>query len=183
MPDTIIIGFHGRKRSGKDTLTKTLEGFMDNVANLKFADPLKNAVCAMFGITREELERLKDDECELVGKTWRYIQQSLGTEWGRMLINEDIWMLLSEQALKKALESNEKPVFSDVRFKNEADLIHKYGGYVIHVVRPSLGENKDSHASEAELPPEYIDFTIVNDGSIDDLMEKMESIINKIRNQ
>jgi hypothetical protein len=58
----------------------------------------------------------------------------------------------------------------DVRFENEADWLRSEGGILIEVSRGSPGE--DSHASEAGVPDKYITHSIVNDGTIDELIVK-----------
>lgn len=54
-----VIFFNGPPRSGKDTICDLLAS-KRRLARLKFADPLKDQCCALLGIDRAELERIKD---------------------------------------------------------------------------------------------------------------------------
>lgn len=59
-------------------------------------------------------------------------------------------------------------VVTDVRFANEATRIIDLGGEVWHIdADERLGPNKDEHASEQPLPPEFITTTIDNNGSLE----------------
>lgn len=54
--DGIIIGISGKKRSGKDTLGKYIQGWNKTFANKKFADKIKDMICVLINCTREQLE-------------------------------------------------------------------------------------------------------------------------------
>lgn len=58
--NVILIG--GAKRSGKDTFASMMREKMSNVYVVHFADPMKQLVEALFGLSRDELEDLKEDE-------------------------------------------------------------------------------------------------------------------------
>lgn len=61
--------------------------------------------------------------------------------------------------------------FSDLRFENEAERVLALGGEVWEIVRP--GTESDGHDSEQVLPRELVTVTIVNDGTLDELEEKV----------
>jgi len=70
-------------------------------------------------------------------------------------------------------------IVTDVRFKNEVDAIKEKGGVVIRIERPcgkcgSPESQNEIHTSETELD-DYTDFdyTIINDGNLDDLRKKL----------
>jgi hypothetical protein len=56
---------------------------------------------------------------------------------------------------------------TDLRYPNEADRIKALGGTVWEIIRPGL--ESDGHSSEQPLPRDLVDWTIYNDGSLDDL--------------
>jgi hypothetical protein len=58
-------------------------------------------------------------------------------------------------------------IFTDVRFLDEARFIKKAGGIILRVVRDL--ENKDTHSSETETDKITADYTIYNNGSLEDL--------------
>ncbi len=67
---------------------------------------------------------------------------------------------------------------TDLRYTNEAERVKALGGVVWEVVRP--GVESDGHASEQPLPPELVDRVIVNDGSLDNLAEKVNAAMEAV---
>lgn len=177
----IVFGLHGKKRAGKDTVATTLAqnfGFR----RYQFAAPLKEALGVMFGwpVSNWELEDWKETpEPRAYGLTPRYLAQTLGTDWGRAMVNENIWV---DAALRRAQEESSLIVFTDVRFENEARAIRDLGGKVIRIVRPAHEGKEDAHASEQPLPDELVDLVVINEenrptgmcravhGAVNDLM-------------
>jgi ferredoxin len=128
--------------------------------------------------------------------TPRHALQQLGTEWGRACY-QNVWVEHTLRIAKTLLEDAtamyskegglEKTntlvprngiVISDVRFQNEFDAIHKAGGYVIRLRRPGAGLAGAAglHISEQEqanIPDEAFDHVIENDGTLDELLEKV----------
>jgi hypothetical protein len=111
-----------------------------------------------------------------VGKSPRELLQSLGTEWGRAMVADDIWIRL---ALQRA---GQRTVISDVRFDNEAAAIRATGGVVWRVVRPDVGcldASTAQHSSERGISPELIDAQIVNDCSLAALAARVDAALLK----
>lgn len=139
----MIIGTIGFIGSGKGTVADILvekKGF----TKLAFADAVKDATAAIFGWPRALLEgdteesrkfRETRDEwwSEKTGKyiTPRYMLQLMGTEAGRDVFHQDLWIL----ALEKKLGMYKDVVISDVRFPNEIAFIQRMGGFVVRVKR------------------------------------------------
>ena len=176
----MIIGLHGQKRVGKDTVYQIIRELYPKAVRMAIADKIKESLAALFDISVEEIESLKETgfftvKGEGIEQTlpWRVIAQRYGTESHRDIFGQDFWL---DAALppNQAIDAYKRKliVVTDVRFLNEAKRITHYGGYVIEVKRPELG-NKDSHISEERLPSEWIDGSICNDGSLDDLREKV----------
>lgn len=68
----------------------------------------------------------------------------------------------------------DKWVIVDIRYPNEARRVWDAGGTVIRVIRPSLeGTQGDTHASEVEQDSIVTDLTIYNDGTLEDLRERV----------
>jgi len=193
-----LIGICGHAGSGKDTLAEGIAQ-MDVYFVYHFADPIKAAINVMFGFGpahwenrdwKEEpipwLGMFMDREyCDkhgidraAVGETMRSsprsLAQKLGTEFGREMIDKDIWLKIAQQKFAKVDQSAQMQggrivglgmIIPDVRFSNEAQWIRDAGGLLLEVVRPGqdiISEN--SHASEAGFDPALIDATITNDG-------------------
>ena len=139
----MLIGFTGRMHSGKTTAAMHLvrsHGFTRH----RFAGPLK-AMLHAIGLTERHTDGdLKEEPCDLLdGKTPRWAMQSLGTEWGRMLITPNLWV---NAWLATKPEGN--VVVDDVRFDNEAAMIRSAGGIVVRIVRPGQEGGGVKHASE-----------------------------------
>lgn len=154
----MIIGLTGFKGCGKSTVAEILEERMGYKIR-SFATPIKDMLQAM-GLSREELydPEAKEKVVEDFGKSPREMMQTLGTEWGRMLVSSDIWVT----ALMRQLNEEDNYVIDDVRFTNEAAAIHARGGKVVRVVRPADPSKSDNHISEQGLNSEQIDYELQN---------------------
>jgi hypothetical protein len=144
-----------------------------------FADPIYQGLAAMLGISEAELRDRSAKERPIVGlgASPRQLLQTLGTEWGRQMICPDIWIELAfwrwEQAAANGISLIVVP---DVRFANEARQIRSEGGEVWMIYRPGV-EPVAAHESEAGLPLRMIDRLVVNDGTVDQLRERVEATL------
>ena len=173
-----LIGITGKARSGKDAIAKfawSQYGF----TRIAFADPVKMAAQAKFGLTAEQTWR--DDLKEVViphwGMTPRQIFQMEGTEAGRNIFGGDIWIkrfMLSYNLLK----DTDDIIVPDVRFDNEAEALRSLGGIIIEVRRGQAGlsGSAGAHVSESglSLPADYV---IENESTLEELHEKFEAIV------
>lgn len=178
-----LIGFTGRRRSGKDTAALALldKGY----ALVKFADPLKAMIKTLLRNTGIEFHALNQfvegDQKEtplgaICGKSTRFAMQTLGTDWARQMIGDDIWIQI---ALKKAATLS-AVVISDVRFPNEAAAIKRVGGTIIKIMRGQPRNEADVHASETNIDTLESDHIIVNNSTIEALHNKVLSIVEKL---
>jgi hypothetical protein len=102
----------------------------------------------------------------------RRLLQVLGTEVGREMIDQNVWV----NSVFKALEEDKKYVFTDVRFVNEHQAIDSRLGLLVKIDRPGVGPVND-HKSDKGLPDQWFDASIVNDGTIEDLNTKVREIL------
>ena len=120
--------------------------------------------------------------------TPRLMLQLLGTECGREIIHPDIWVnaLFADY---KCPCNNCRPVecdslanwiVTDVRFPNEAQAIKDKGGIVIRVNRYDENgmpyKTLNNHPSETALDNYKFDEVIENNGSIEELIEKVKKL-------
>ena len=70
-------------------------------------------------------------------------------------------------------------VITDMRFKNEYDTIKDYGGYAIKVTRPGVNP-VNSHSSEDDLVDAKFNYEICNDGTLDDLENKVRDVLSDL---
>lgn len=195
-----IVGFIG---SGKGTVGKILSedyGFEQD----SFASPLKDAVSSIFnwerhlleGDTKESREWREQPDpfwSEQFGKPFspRLALQLMGTEAGRNVFHQNLWVI---SLLKRSV--NRKTVITDVRFRNEVNLIRKNNGKIIRVQRGQEPEwfdiarqansgdevcfvkmrNLGIHISEWDWIGAPIDYTITNNGSLETLREDVRKI-------
>lgn len=171
--------------SGKSEAAKALTG--EGFEPAKFAGVLKGMtrtfLASGLGLDVETVERmvegdLKEREIAAIGTTPRYIMQTLGTEW-RKLIREDLWTVMLEERLRKMLDKGISVVLDDMRFKVELEMIERLGGFPLRIVRPGAVPT-NGHASEGEL--DGIDMAeIVNDGSLRLLRAKVLDYLDSLR--
>lgn len=173
----MIIGIHGKLKSGKTTLTNFLTAW--GFEELLFADGLKDMVCALLGCTREQLEdqEFKNTEVPWIpGVTPRKLMQTLGTEWGRN-INEDLWV---SRTLAQA-RTIPRVIISDVRFPNELQALQGIGALTVKIVRNiDRSGVEHAHISETALddvPNSMYDIVIDNNGSLAELKQAAGELI------
>lgn len=185
----MIIGLAGYARSGKDTAAEALVAA--GWKRVAFADTLREFLYRLnplvtwlkepgmfYPAVLVEDRRLQDviDEYGWDGYKQTYwgdeirqLLQRLGTECGRELISDTIWI---DAALGKSEFDN--VCITDCRFPNEAQAIKDRGGIVVRIERPGVGPAND-HPSEHALADWTFDHVIHNDGSIEELHAKLHS--------
>jgi len=200
-----IIGVCGLIGGGKGTVADILVK-EHSFEKLSFADNLKDMVATVFSWPRHLLEgdtvesrewREKRDEwwstrLGIENLTPRWVLQYWGTDVCRVNFHEDIWVASLERKIKKiGIGSVNKPhnfVIPDTRFPNEINMIRKLGGEVWGVRRGEdpdwminliqHGEEPhDIHPSEWSWVTSNIDHIINNDGTIEDLEQKVKSLL------
>lgn len=143
-----------------------------------FGDALKHfciskeyALVTLLGVLKElDVEPMSGTHGVMNIKTsWRELMQVVGTEWGRDKLHPDFWV--------DPWMPYGNTVITDVRRNNEAGAVIKQGGLVIRVVDPRKGEVVRKHVSESGVGDYYITTTIINDGSIEDLRDKVHSFV------
>lgn len=180
-----LIGLSGYAQSGKDTVGSILvenHGF----TRVSFADKLRECLYALNPLVGCSTGYLKPDETAPVqhfvdkfGWEWtkantgsRELLQRLGTEVGRNILGENVWV----DAALKGLDWNGSYVVTDVRFPNEYDAITARLGAVWRIERPGT-EPVNAHPSETALDDRVFDLYLHNEGSIEDLEVMVDSII------
>ena len=176
----LVIGLCGAEGAGKSTVARYLSNYHEGRI-IPFAGPLKKMLEAL-GVPAESLYGTPEDKERpldlLGGKSARWAMQSLGTEWGRKLIDNDLWT----NAWKQKVVSSTTPVIiaDDLRFTNEANAIHSLGGVVVRVRRVQIEtSNLVVHPSQRwwELPAK---FELHNDGDIDALEAQAEQMMKRL---
>lgn len=166
-----IVGLTGHARCGKDTMANML---VDKYAfvKLSFASPIRDFVAHCCGLSLKEMEVVKEKpHPNLLGKSPRYAMQTLGTEWGRMIIGNNFWVNLCLEKAKELSDSGLNVVVPDVRFDNEARAIKDSGGMIIKILRPSKEKIElASHESEKGVSKWFIDDIVWNESKPEDML-------------
>ena len=129
--------------------------------------------------------------------TYRLFLQKLGTDAMRDNLHENVWVNALFADYKEEIYRTEVPtraagfidhyaypnwIITDMRFPNEMDAVYKRGGFTIRVVRDYAlrggpEDPKNQHLSETALDDSHFDYEIINDGTIEDLIEKVREIL------
>jgi hypothetical protein len=148
-----------------------------------FASPIKNAVNGIMGWdSRHSDGILKEVIDPRIGKSPRQLYQTLGTEWGRSMVYDRIWVMLGEERYHKSGFL----IISDVRFPNEVEMVKKNGGIIVHVSNPTAEQNTvggAEHASEAgitHLLDPAVDPIISNTSTLETLMLQVETKFDRM---
>ena len=174
----LIVAFTGSAGSGKDTAGNFLKeeyGF----EKMAFADPLKNGIAELFAIDREVLDNNILKERPI--KEWnnhspRKLMQWLGTDVLRKEICDEFF--LNHMAIRLNKSNANNIVITDVRFDIEAEFIRWLGGSIIQIKREynPLRGSTVSHVSEKGIKSDLIDFVVENNGTYEQLFEKLDLI-------
>ena len=185
----MLIGLTGKMQAGKDTVLdciRSLKGHDYCVKSISCAGSLKRLCHDLLGLSANDLftQEGKAAYNPKWGMTNREILQKVGTDAMRNNFHPDVWVILLKDDLSQMVEwlgndqgENYIIVVPDVRFDNEAQTIKSLGGYIWEIKRP--GYEGDGHASEKGVSPDLIDETINNDGSLEELKNKVEKLLQE----
>lgn len=177
----MIIAFTGKMGAGKSTAIEELAEIQPKEIHLvKFAAPLYDMQEFIYrrvqNVYRRPSNFIKD----------RKLLQFLGTDWGRNVIGEDVWVNLWKDEVRYTSENFPRyiTVCDDLRFDNEAVAVKASGGVIIQIISDNRSQRIDtslsSHASESGIDKKYIDHTLVNNGTIKELRDGLKEILNLI---
>lgn len=182
----MIIGLCGKKYSGKDTVAD-FAALKHDYVKRSFADPLKEAVKALFILTNDQLygNQKEIPINDWYGCTPRKMLQFVGTDLlrdqletimpgiGKNVFVNNMRLYLS------SIGAGNKIIISDVRFKNELSLVKEMKGVTIWIDRPSVQSN-DTHASENDITKEDCDYCIDNDKDLSNLYNNITELFETI---
>lgn len=178
----IIIGFCGYAGVGKDTAANAIgeycERQLGKPGRFAFADPMRDMLLAL-GVPAEYMvdRNLKEQPIPGLGRSYRQLAQTLGTEWGRVCHGEDFWV----RALAARVDKFDGDVvlIPDVRFPNEAKWIRSQGGYLARITRPAWAA-VNPHESERHVAEMSAEFEMLNTGSKEDLEEAAVGVLQQV---
>jgi hypothetical protein len=181
----VIIGLYSPSPGhGKTTVANYIRGKGFQV--ISFADPLRGMVYSLLvdlGLQPTEawsaITTNKNVVIPALGMTGRHLLRTLGTEWGRDLICNDLWL----RSWSARIAGLSYVVTDDVRFPNEADLIRQAGGqlWIVTSEREGFAPVDANHRSDGALLDYAFDYGICNDGSLGELYEQVDEALSAIR--
>jgi hypothetical protein len=123
------------------------------VRTVGFASTLKDGIGrGVLGLTHKQLYGDQKTEYDpFWGATPRQLLQRLGTDVMRDHFRQDVWTKALERKLEVGDFAHDHVAICDVRFPNEAEMIHRLGGKVIRVDRDVEATEEDQHLSETAL--------------------------------
>lgn len=207
-----IVGLVGFKGSGKDTVGNYLHKKF-GLEKTSFAEPVKKSLAAMFdwpeylleGITDESrMWRETEDEywTDVLNRpiTPRTMMQEFATEMIRNRLHKDFWTLRCRKTIEN---TSHDIVVTDLRFKNEIQMIRDFGGIIVWVKNPKLPDHYNQslwynnqnkliqmvakpfmkkmnkiHISERDWIGSKIDYVIENDSTLSELEYKVDKFYN-----
>jgi hypothetical protein len=132
-------------------------------------------------------------ELEIKQTSVRELLQKLGTEAMRDGLHTNVWVnalfadyKAIERIPEKRMSIMPNWIITDMRFPNEMEAVKERRGITIRVSRNSIYKESDTqfskdlpHPSETALDDAEFDYEIDNNGSIEDLIEKVKEILIK----
>jgi len=152
---------------------------------------------------REQVDPWWSEKLGIENLTPRWVLQYWGTEVCRTGFHQDIWIRSLERQISM---SPDNIVITDARFANEIKLIGELGGKIIRVKRGPdpvwfraaeivntwdkysvvwsdsnrLLKEMNVHASESSWAGLPVDYIVENNGTIDELNQRINEIVNQM---
>ena len=186
---TSNVAFLGFARAGKDTAAEVaVEEF--GYERFAFADKLRECLYVLnpvVGVTH--IESTGSDEPVLLqevidlygwdnyketiyGDEIRRLLQRFGTEVGRELLSDTIWV--------DEVDKHSGPLaITDCRFDNEYDKLDCRNTIFIRINRAGITA-VNAHKSENDFSDREVDYVVDNDGTVDEFKDKIRNILRTV---
>lgn len=189
-----VVGIYSsRPRSGKSTVARHLIDQYGYVP-VKFAKPLKDMTRILLhalGIPGDQLDDwiegdLKESSLPNMpeGVSPRSLMQTMGTDWGRMAVDQEIWIKAAKATTQRLLQDGHRVVIDDMRFPNEFDAVGSFEDSRRFMVyrRDTPDSALHQHVSEGALDGLHFDEEIFNDSTVAGLNAKVDFLMRNGRN-
>ncbi|HEX8392150.1 MAG TPA: AAA family ATPase [Longimicrobium sp.] len=177
-----LIALAGVSGSGKDTVGEFLAS-RHGYVRVAFADPIKHAMMALFGLEREQLwgERRNQADARL-GRSPRELYQQFGKACRE--IDPLVWVRAFRTEVEGRLCKNERVVCTDLRMRPEFDAVREIGGAAWLVTRPGSGApgmlaNDTTETEVARMDEGCFDAVIRNNGSMAELEMRLSAALRR----
>lgn len=172
---SIVFVIAGIARQGKDTVANMIHGYYEKqnkeCINLQISHYIKEYAKQISGWNGSEENKPRE------------LLQQLGTDLVRKYIDKDLFIRRTIEDIKVYHYFYDVITISDVRFDHEIELLKEVFPDAIYLkverknVENDLGDLR-KHATENGLHHnEYYDTVLQNDGTLDDLNKKVDSLL------
>lgn len=187
-----LVLFNGPPRSGKDTSTLMAMNFLQEhkcyghgAYAYRFAEPLKDAVHALFGMAGIETEHFNDRKStktdEFLGMTPREAYIWMSEICAKPKFGKDFFAKVAVNHLKQFNDMT--VVISDCGFQAEVDvLIDEFGVenvWLVHVHRMGCDFKNDSRGFIKHPDLQHMLF-LRNDGTLEHLRDDIKALLKRI---
>ena len=172
----------GKKRAGKDTAANII-----GCPKVSLAEPIKDIYRMIFGENITDENKSEKNRFGFIRREWlqwfgtEVMQHEMMKRFPGYTMNRNIWVFNAMMRMNRVPGCDY--VISDVRFPHEVETLKIWAnteGHKVIVIRiiSDRAETGDNHASETEMKDIIPDITIENNGTIEELKEKILNIIN-----
>lgn len=172
-----VVCLAGVSGAGKDTAGRHMRrrhGFQ----RVSIADPLKEAVAELFGMSRRQLwGHMRDTRDPRLGKTPRELYQWFGRAC--VEVDPEVWIRPFRDRVREILSRGGQVVCTDLRTRDELQIVRSLGGAVWLIEREGAGAPGTAamHTTEIEVaraPHELFDRVIRNDCGVAELHSNLD---------
>jgi hypothetical protein len=145
---------------------------------------MTRAFLGHLGYDAEQIERRVEGELKelchgSIGMTTRRVMETLGTDWGRQMVREDLWTMIMSKKIERLMHQGHSVLVEDVRFPNEYGLLSRFQATLVKVIRP--GARGGTKGYEGQLDHFDFDHVIDNTGTLDELRSKALSLVQEVQ--
>ena len=186
---TKIIGFSGRKQSGKSSSTDYIVSLIEkheldiSYRVYSFADPLKQDICInILGLSHDQCYGTDNDKNTMTDLWWegeqltaRAAMEIIGTKLFRAL-KTNVWVDATIHKIKQ--ENMDLAIIADCRFPNEVEAITNSGGYNIRLDLDPFNSPSTSESSLDRSVYDWSNFDLIIENSTMTIQEKNKDILH-----
>lgn len=174
----ILVFMSNRSQVGKSTAAKL--AVQHGYKHVSFAEPIRKVLDFILQQKNIDYNYFKANKHipipDMSNKTYVELMISLGTDWGRIHVGEDVWLDQTKAEIEKLIKDD--IVIDDLRFPNEYEYLTSVNAVICRIIRPGLKLAQDGKLSKVK--PHYI---IHNNGTLNTYLLAVEALLHRIKCQ